>query len=480
MSTPIAKINLENLTYLIPGGYNAAPFSAELDLWELPRAQSFKGLWRWWLRALLSGALWESGKLDEAKVQEATGKLLGSTEQASKLTIQVATKGSAIPISSAFIKKWKSQERQLRITPNCILTGFPQITPIPSIPPRLFLLLQATEVYERLAEKISCYPPSTLEITVELLKRPFVNLSSEECRVAVSALLLSLTFGGIGAITKRGFGSLSLISIDLHEDLQEYKQIMEEIKEAKEPNVTRNCLNKLVQESLADAQELLSVKGTVAPKEAPEYPVLSMPGNPPQDVKSFNLNVFKMIIPDVTPREEKAFQLLGFKDYETMKLLTIIGYSTTKLFWKYAENKKFFTRGLPYDTWIMGLPRGQEFKKERLSVPYFEVELSENSIRSNVQWDTLNTGYSVDNKNRRTSAISIVPIKRLDKYSWIVALYGFLSRDWPDTLYHYGVSPPPKLGVKKYEVRKTSIRSSQSVRAFIQAWNMVKMMYGVM
>lgn len=480
MSVSIARIGLENLTYLISGGYNAAPFSAELELWELPRAYSFKGMWRWWLRTLLNGALWEAGKLDEAKVREVTGKLLGSTEQASKLIIRVTTGSSANPTSPTSIRDWKARKERLRIAPNDLLPGFPLKPSILPIPPRLSLLLQARETDERLAERISCYPPGALKITVEILGRPFTNISFEECRVGISSLLLALIFGGVGAITRRGFGSLSLISIDLHESLQKYKQIMEEIKEAIDPNVIRNLLNKLVEESLDDARELLGIKSAMPLRREAGYPVLSMPGDPPQDIKPFNLSVFKFSISKVTSNEREAYRLLGFKDHEAMKLLTTIGYSTTKLFWKLAENKKFFVKGLSYETWVMGLPREQEFEKERLKVPYFEVELSENSSKRNVRWDKLKTGYSPDGKNRRISAISITPIKRLDRYSWIIALYGFLSGDWCDTLYHYGVTPPPKRGIKRYEVSKTRIMPPQSmVRAFEQAWNTLKMMYGV-
>jgi len=49
----IAKIELENLTYTIPGVFNATPYSTKLGLWKLPRAQSFKGLWRWLLLQIL-------------------------------------------------------------------------------------------------------------------------------------------------------------------------------------------------------------------------------------------------------------------------------------------------------------------------------------------------------------------------------------------------------------------------------------------
>jgi len=489
MTSYIAKIEVENLTYTIPGGFNAAPYSTCLDLWELPRAQSFKGLWRWWLRALLSGALWEGGKYDMRKIQQVAGNLLGTTAQASKFIIHISIKDEARPINAQAIKEWRQRRKQLTITSNILLRELPSSPGISPIPPRLLLLLQAGESDERLAEKISNYPPGNLKITIELLKRPFTSISSGECSVAISSLLLSLIFGGVGAITRRGFGSLTFTQVKIGEEFQVYEDIVNNIVKTDDPSKVHDLLRQLIRRSLSSAQELLGVRSTMSPNEVPDHPLLSEPGDPPKDVKPFNLSIFVLSVPNVTDREEMAFQLFGFKNNEVMKLLTVIGYSTTKLFWKLVDRrisrrdrKWIIPSGFPWETWVMGLPRGQEIDKQKLKVPYLDIDLYEDSsyIRS-MHSNILKTGYSLDDKGgRRTSAISIKPIKRLGKNSWIIALYGFLSKDWYDVLYHYGVTPPPKQGNKNYQVKKQELVPSKDVsRVFVEAWIRLKKIYGV-
>jgi CRISPR type III-B/RAMP module RAMP protein Cmr1 len=446
MTLHIVKLEMENLTYTIPGGFNAAPYSSELKLWERPRAQSFKGLWRWWLRTLLGGALWGSGEYDVEKVRQVTGNLLGSMNQASKFIIHISVAGETRPVDAQAIKKWRQRRSQLTTVPKMLLPWAPYLPKIPPLPPRLTLLLLAGEHDDQLAEKISCYKPGDLRITIELLKRPFIDVSHEECSVAISSLLLSLIFGGIGAITRRGFGSLSFIQVKMNKEFQEYENLVNNIVKTNDPNEVNISLHQLVKKSLFDAQKLLRVKSTTSLSEVPNCPLLSEPGNPPEDVRPFNLNVFTLSIPQVTDDEKNTFQLLGFEDYETMKLLTVIGYSTMKIFWKLIDGKEVRVPNSLWETWIMGLPRGQERK-----------------------YNGKKTGYWLnDELGRRTSAISIKPIKRLKRNSWIISMYGFLSKDWNSMLYHYGI--------KK---QKIIISPEHINKAFINAWNKLRQIYGV-
>ena len=448
MASCIAKIELENLTYTIPGGFNVAPYSNKLGLWELPRAQSFKGLWRWWLRVLLSGALWKSGKYDMRKVQQMIGNLLGSTDQASKFIIHVSSKGRAQPVNAQIIKKYKRLRGRLTITPSTLLTKLPPKPGISPLPPRLSLLLLARESDELLAEKISCYQPGDLKITIELLKRPYIAVNFEEYSVTIAALLLSLIFGGVGAITRRGFGALAITSIELRKDLKKYEDIISGIEMTNEPSSIRILLTKLIQESILDAQRLLSVKGVAAFNEISDLPLLSEPGDPPEDIKPFNLSILKLLVPNIVNNEKEIFDLLGYRDYEGIKFLTIIGYSTTKLFWKLIDGEDYRIPGFTYNTWVMGLPRGQRLHGQK-------------------------TGYWLnDELGRRVSVISIKPIKRLERNSWIISLSGFLSKDWDRELYHYGIY--------RYGAKRRKITPHASIdKAFIEAWIKLKKIYGV-
>lgn len=193
------------------------------------------------------------------------------------------------------------------------------------------------------------------------------------------------------------------------------------------------------------------------------------------------MKIFEFKVPTISPQERKAFNLLGFSDHEAIKLLTIIGYSTTKVFWKLADNKSYKVPGFPYNTWILGLPRkSKDFQSQEFGIPYFDITLYEDQTSyKRVKWNVIKTGYSHNNVDRRIGAIAIKPIKRLSKDSWIIILYGFLSKDWYD-IYHYGVTPPPKAKVSQYIVKKHRIKASSLVNdAFKEAWVMLKKIYGV-
>jgi CRISPR type III-B/RAMP module RAMP protein Cmr1 len=72
----ILAVNAEALMPRI-GGYNARPYSKELDLYEPPRSSEIKALWRWWMRVILSGIY--GGRKNYIELDEKVSKILGST-----------------------------------------------------------------------------------------------------------------------------------------------------------------------------------------------------------------------------------------------------------------------------------------------------------------------------------------------------------------------------------------------------------------
>jgi len=78
-----------NAKILLPrvGGYNARPYSSELGIVELPRPSEIKFLWRWWMRAILSGVY--GGKKKYNELDEEIGKVLGSIRNQSTFSIAV-------------------------------------------------------------------------------------------------------------------------------------------------------------------------------------------------------------------------------------------------------------------------------------------------------------------------------------------------------------------------------------------------------
>ncbi|MEM2990499.1 MAG: type III-B CRISPR module RAMP protein Cmr1, partial [Halobacteria archaeon] len=88
----IESFLLESVTPVRIGGYNAQPYSSKLGF-DFFRTSSVKGVWRWWARALISGALIELGKSPPPKISDLNRQfldpLLGSTSSASKITIRL-------------------------------------------------------------------------------------------------------------------------------------------------------------------------------------------------------------------------------------------------------------------------------------------------------------------------------------------------------------------------------------------------------
>src|SRR4051812_14937180 len=80
---PKLTLTVETVTPLLMNGANQTP--------EI-RAASFRGVFRYWLRAVLGGAYQDNIR----KLKEEEAKYFGSTEAASPLRIRVVSKLSAI------------------------------------------------------------------------------------------------------------------------------------------------------------------------------------------------------------------------------------------------------------------------------------------------------------------------------------------------------------------------------------------------
>ncbi|MGC9106641.1 MAG: type III-B CRISPR module RAMP protein Cmr1 [Infirmifilum sp.] len=67
------------------GGYNARPYSKELELYEPPRSSEIKALWRWWMRVILSGIY--GGSKNYIELDEEASKILGSTQKQASFSV---------------------------------------------------------------------------------------------------------------------------------------------------------------------------------------------------------------------------------------------------------------------------------------------------------------------------------------------------------------------------------------------------------
>ncbi len=184
----ILRLELEGETPLFLGGYDTNfhpddPF----------RTQSLKGLWRYWLRAYIAGAMHEIGllKCEEGrytvcdirdreslkKLREKTEDILGGLGSASKFRIVV--------------KEVRSETRYDRNIEQRVREA-----------PRVRLLT--------LGHRRITYGTS-LHAEIEVRKAPHVkHLDENEVKLAFGSLLTALSLNGLGKMGRRGFGTFSI------------------------------------------------------------------------------------------------------------------------------------------------------------------------------------------------------------------------------------------------------------------------------
>jgi CRISPR type III-B/RAMP module RAMP protein Cmr1 len=261
------------------------------------------------------------------------------------------------------------------------------------LPPRLQILKLTRET-----DKLYYYDADDLEYALKLLKQPRMELRKDELRVGIGSLLMALIFQGVGALTRRGFGAWEIqvdkdsIGEEYRDKLKDYIQIIKEFNEVESEGDATRIVNRLIQLIHGDFSELMG-----ASREGRK-----MDGIPPFSLVSNNPRIFRFVIK-------------GTMAPSPMDLLVKVGNATMKATWKGCLHPPMHPKAPDgrLHTWILGLPRGQKRGKH---------------------------GYIVDPKvfelGRRPSAISIHPLKRLSDKKWICMVYGFLSKDWPKTLYH--------------------------------------------
>jgi CRISPR type III-B/RAMP module RAMP protein Cmr1 len=373
----ILTLELRNITPTIIGGYKATTFSPSLRIAERFRVSELKGVWRWWFRALAAGALWDAyGSVNENCVKESVRAVLGSTKTSSKFILQT------------YPKKEESPKPLARDT---------------SLPLRLSLLMRKKDRDKRDIENVRYYEAGDLEYSLKLFKQPGMELKGDELRTGIGSLLTALTFQGVGAITRRGFGAWEIkvcedcVGERYAGELEDYIRTIDELNRVKSHEAAREIIKKLVRLASNDFSRFMGVSGAErsgATKDIPPFPLVSM-----------DSNIFR-------------FSIRYVRASSSMDLLTKIGVATLKATWKRRLRRPSHSSEI--HTWILGLPRGQKII----------------SRDKGVQKHGYMVDYQIPEFGRRPSAIAIHPLKRLSNDGWICLLYGFLSRDWPEVLYH--------------------------------------------
>jgi len=494
-----------NADVLLPriGGYNARPYSSELQLYELPRASELKALWRWWLRVILSSIF--EGQKTYDMLDEKIGEILGNTKQQSMFTIAIdTTKAEQVlvqardkikrlehllmkiipesinrftfeynrdeslkkkaklngiklmPLSIRFkvLKDFKQFEQEIKkfgLSPKprkkggeaecCIESSeglsrlmksiginyydeeivqlYDEIVKLVKIP-RITLLKQPRredreddefkgkisednkKYLKRILEDIvsMAVVPTSLPIKIVMGMNDHVKLDDEELKLALASLLLSLLLGGIGSITRRGFGSIVLRNVEpkpKYEGL--VKEVVEKINRILQVENEDELKGRLIEYikfvcGLADRVYKKEISHTSQKILIPNVPTL-LPNTDYFKLEVFECNKYKSVI----------------------DILNSIGKATLKAEWKRICNVNVRKPGGEFHTWILGLPRSMEDPKSGKKTGYFIIN---------------------NDRGRRPSAIAFKIFENKNGKKFVI-LYGFLSKDWPvEELIHMG------------------------------------------
>ena len=207
----IAELELKNETPVFLGSYDTQfheddPF----------RTQSLKGLWRYWVRAYIAGAMFEKGVLTCKKsdtrvcgvdsksldiLLAKTQEILGGPKLASKFRIFIED----VSVSKKTIKK-EEKEKKFKIDG--------EEKGLLEVPQRIRLLMMGKG-----DRSLSFANDVRTKVKVEVASH--ADASDLEIKIALGSLLTALTLNGLGKMGRRGFGTFSIRG-DGHQFIRSY------------------------------------------------------------------------------------------------------------------------------------------------------------------------------------------------------------------------------------------------------------------
>ncbi|NPA69414.1 MAG: type III-B CRISPR module RAMP protein Cmr1 [Crenarchaeota archaeon] len=231
----ILEITLKNETPLFLGSYDAQ-FHPE----DAFRAQSLKGLWRWWTRAYIAGALFEKNRLDFDILGKLVSNILGGTENCSKLRIACSYE---IRSEERPVRRVSIENREIRILANNEEINDDYIRYNGIEAQRVRLLARGREISYIVADNLS--------VTVELWE--YRELGVNELNLCVGSLLSALILDGLGKMSRRGYGTFRIDSVKQFKNIDIIDKIF----------IVNNQIDicKLVKETLDRAHRYIEEKG---------------------------------------------------------------------------------------------------------------------------------------------------------------------------------------------------------------------------
>jgi CRISPR-associated protein Cmr1 len=364
-------LEVTNSTPMLVGWY-----SPELVDPQGLRATEVKGIWRWWARAVIGGALYDECKLvgersdeilrkptsDEIKsINCLVGKILGlgcatrEGAEASRFTLKIET------LTQGLERRVRCASRE---------EGYKRM--------ELLSLGKGTMYY---------LPGVTFRITVDRVRSRY----SDAENLAVKILVLALQLMGVGKGSRRGLGSLDLNSLDSRITIpSELRKLLDEVY-----NEAKDIVKKYAKEC-----PRINVK-PCNERSLPPMPVISkLTSKDVSEKANVNFNITSVyLIRDSSkdPREMFCDIHNFFVRSERCRKL----YDKPKCYdWLRKEHK----------AWILGLPRTQKDRKTQID-----------------------TGYKIEVKDvdRRASPIIVSYHSESNSFGGGAFVTFILSADWP-------------------------------------------------
>lgn len=417
------QVNAENITPVFAGGPDGNTVTSSGEWWGL-RPTALRGVWKWWVRALLSGLLWERGYTCDykamARFEEVLG--LGSLRRRSEVFLDVLSLEYKSPPCT---DKWIRPIRRYcnykgRIIIKKLEKDYLNNKNV-SCSTLYFLFL--VDRIRLLTTGMRC---NSLEI-VEFLKlhQPImpgkvslsvaIRTSNKEYEkygeLYKNALILALFLGGVGQITSRGFGKFMV-----HDNFLEKNYLSD--------NLVKTFLERI--EENIDIDNLINInKNKIELQKVSEKDFPIIPTFHPDKMKYEVLKEVRYI--------EYGGQFSSQKKYSRniWDVLISVNRAVLKNYWKIFSHKKPSSLGDVYHTWVLGLPRSI-VEKGGLKTGYF--------IKSNNGFD----------EGRWQSSIRFTPIESIEpsekesrKRKFGTIVYSFITRDLMELyrgsklLYHF-------------------------------------------
>jgi CRISPR type III-B/RAMP module RAMP protein Cmr1 len=293
------------------------------------------------------------------------------------------------PLKDFFQGKIESRKGKIEINLN-----IPNLYKLTGIP-RMKVLLMKRETEENILSKdnidsneILSYLKRIKEEIATLITEGmkfkitiYGNGNDKEVNFALSSFILGLIFGGIGSMTKRGFGSLKISLFSLNDTLEidpELKNVIQDLQSKDfTENELKNTIKKLCEIAIKYVRQLFEIPSIQSSRTIPRVP---------------SLHNIKIEVKESTVKLDNA------------------GNAFLKQTWK--TNPRI--SGKNFHTWILGLPRFQR-----------------------------GTGYAKKKNDKYSSErrISSIGVRYFEiKYKVFVIVYGLLSGDWPEGLLHISKS----------------------------------------